>query len=491
MEEREKTAQEALGLGRAEEETGRQETGPFPLEEHLQRSERSPEEILEEQIGEIVDALERADRIRLDEEYEHLHPIDLAEAMEDWEDELLGQFCSLADDEKLAELFEESDEKLQVQLTSFLDNQRMLHIFSFMQKDDIVDLLGNLKINRRKQLLDLMRAGERRIITELLGYEEDSAGGLMTTAYIALNGHLTIAEAIRKIKEIAPKTELLETIFVLNGRRQLMGTADLRDILVAKDSDTLDSICDEQVVSVTPETDQEEVSLLVSKYDLNAIPVVNKRHILLGIITVDDIIDVIMEEHTEDMLQMAGVSKEESIDSTLGESVKRRMPWLFVNLITAFVASFAIQSFAGVIEQVVALSATMTIVTGMGGNSGNQTLSIIIRSIALGEIELRTSWRLVLKEAFVCMIDGFVVGIFTSLIVYLRYGNLFLAGIIWMAMILNFFISGLFGSLIPLIFKALKLDPALASSIFLTAATDILGFLIFLGLAKAFLPMLV
>ena len=155
------------------------------------------------------------------------------------------------------------------------------------------------------------------------------------------------------------------------------------------------------------------------------------------------------------------------------------MPWLFVNLITAFLASFAIQSFAGVIEQVVALSATMTIVTGMGGNSGNQTLSIIIRSIALGEIDLKTSWRLVLKEAFVCMIDGFVVGIFTSLIVYLRYGNLY------------FFISGLFGSLIPLIFKALKLDPALASSIFLTAATDILGFLIFLGLASLFLPMLV
>lgn len=460
-------------------------------EREMIRQEEELEFGLEEQVENLIEALKRADCEELYEWFEQLHPIDLAEDMEDWEDELLGQFCSLVDDEKLAELLEVSDEKLQVQLTSYLDNQRVLHIFSFMHKDDIVDILGNLKIDRRKQLLDLMRAGERRIITELLGYEEDTAGGLMTTAYIALSGRLTIPEVLRKIKEIAPKTEILETIYVLNSKRQLMGKADLRDILAGGDDETLADICDEQVVSVTPDTDQEEVSLLVSKYDLNAIPVVTKRNLLLGIITVDDIIDVILEEHTEDMLQMAGVSKEESIDSTLAESVKRRMPWLFVNLITAFLASFAIQSFAGVIEQVVALSATMTIVTGMGGNSGNQTLSIIIRGIALGEVELRESWRLVLKEAMVCMIDGFVVGIFTGLIVYMRYGNLFLGGIIWMAMVLNFFVSGLFGSLIPLIFKALKLDPALASSIFVTAATDTLGFLIFLGLASAFLPRLI
>lgn len=455
-----------------------------------QETERSQEELFEEQKEQLVRALERADVEEINRVYEHMHPIDLAEAMEDWEEELLGQFCSLNDDEKLAELFEAADEEFQIELTNYLDNSRILTIFGYMQKDDIVDILGNLKINRRKQLVDLMRVGERKIITELLGYDEDTAGGLMTTAYIALNGQLTIGNAIRKIKEIGPKTELIETIFVLNNQKQLVGTADLRDILIANDTDTLNSISDEQVICVEPETDQEEVSLLVSKYDLNAIPVVNKRKVLLGIITVDDIIDVIMEEHTEDMLQMAGVSKEETIDSTVPESVRRRLPWLCVNLITAFLGSFAIKSFENVIAQVVALSATMTIVTGLSGNSGNQTLSVIIRSIALGELELKGSWKLILKQAMVGLVDGVFMGIGTGAIVALVYQNFYLGCIIFGAMVCNMMIAGFSGALIPLVLKALRQDPALASSIFLTGVTDVLGFFIFLSLATVFLPYL-
>ena len=257
-------------------------------------TERSQEELLEEQQEQFVEALERADVEEINEIYEQMHPVDLAESMEDWDEDLVEQFLSIGDDEKLAELLEEADEELQIEMLEYLDNERILKIFSYMQKDDIVDILGNLRINRRKELVNLMRGDEKKIITELLGYEEDSAGGLMTTAYIALNGQLTIGDALRKIKEIGPRTELIETIFVLNNQRQLIGTADLRDILIAEDTDTLSSITDEQIIYVEPETDQEEVSLLVSKYDLKAIPVVNKRKVLLGIITVDDIIDVIM-----------------------------------------------------------------------------------------------------------------------------------------------------------------------------------------------------
>lgn len=452
--------------------------------------ERSQEELLEEQLEQFEEAVGRQDLEEIDQLYDHLYPIDLAEAMEEWEEGQLEQFCGLVDDEQLAELLTEAEVELQAELAKFLSNDRLLAIFSHMQKDDIVDMLGNLRINRRKELVDLMRAGERKIITELLGYEEDSAGGIMTTAYIALNGRLTIADTLRKIKEIGPRTELIETIFVLNNQKQLVGTADLRDILIAKDTDTLTSITDENIIYVEPETDQEEVSLLVSKYDLNAIPVVNKRKVLLGIITVDDVIDVILEEHTEDILQMAGVSKEETIDSTVLQSVGRRLPWLCVNLVTAFLASFAIRSFESVIAQVVALSATMTIVTGMGGNAGNQTLSIMIRGIALGEVELKKSWRLVLKETFIGLLDGIFMGIATGIIVYLIYNNIYLGIIIFIAMIANQMIAGLCGAVIPLILKALKQDPALASPIFLTAATDVLGFFIFLNLARIFLPYL-
>lgn len=453
----------------------------------MERTTKYTKGIIEQMVQDVE--ARRTDEVR--KESMELHPADLAEAMGHWTEELLEIFCSMAEEEKIAEILEEAEEKLQKHMVKHLENDRMLHIFSYMEKDDIVDLLGNLKIGRRKQLVDLMQAGDRKIIQQLLGYEEDTAGGIMTTGYVALNGRLSVGAALQKIKKIGPRTELIETIFVLNHKKQLIGTVDLRDILITEDGRTIESIMDDQIISVEPETDQEEVSLLVSKYDLTAIPVVNKRNMMLGIITVDDIIDVIMEEHTEDMLQMGGVSKEETIDSTLGESVRMRLPWLFINLITAFVAASAVKLFEDVILQVVALSATMSIVTGMGGNAGSQTLSIMIRGIALGEVDIKGCFKIVRKEVLLGILDGAATGAVTGMVVYLVYGNVYLGWIIFIAMIGNMFISGLFGAVVPLVLKFLHADPALASSIFLTTATDTLGFFIFLGLAKLFLPFLI
>ena len=261
------------------------------------------------QLEKLLQALIKHDTKEIDHIYDHVQTIDLAQEIEELEDNQLEYLCNHIDDEKLSEILEESDEELQVDIIDCLNNQRILRLFNLIPKDTIVDILGELPIGKRKQLMTLMKTDDQKIIEQLLGYEEDTAGGLMTTEYIALNDHLTMMNALKKIKEIAPKTEVIETIFVLNDKKQLIGTADLRDILVADEKATLESIMDDQVISVTPETDQEEVSLLVSKYDLATIPVVNKNNGLLGIITVDDIIDVIQEEHTEDMLQMHGVNK--------------------------------------------------------------------------------------------------------------------------------------------------------------------------------------
>ena len=278
------------------------------------------------QLEKLLQALVKHDTQQIDDIYEHVQTIDLAKEIEDLEDNQLEYLCNHIDDEKLAEILEESDEDLQVDIIDCLNNKRILDLFNLIPKDTIVDILGELPMGKRKQLINLMKAGDKKVIEQLLGYEEDSAGGLMTTEYIALSQNLTMINALKKIKEIGPKTEVIETIFVLNDKKQLIGTADLRDILVANDNVTLGSIMDDQVISVAPETDQEDVSLLVSKYDLTTIPVVNKNNGLLGIITVDDIIDVIQEEHTEDMLQIHGVNKEESLDSTLLESIKLRLP---------------------------------------------------------------------------------------------------------------------------------------------------------------------
>ena len=418
------------------------------------------------------------------------YPIDIAIALSKGTNEQIqGAFDSMQDDQA-AQVLEQAEWEFQLRIVGLLQSDRIIRILSNMSKDDVVDILGDLPIQKSKELLKLMKNGESVELQKLLGYKEDSAGGIMTTEYIALNSRLTMNAALKKIKEIGPKTEVIETIFVLNRNKQLVGTADLREIFLAGDDEQLSAIMDDNVISVAPETDQEEVALIVSKYDLKAIPVVNRNQSLLGIITVDDIIDVIVEENTEDMLRLGGISGEESVNSPLSVSIKQRLPWLFVNLVTAFLAASTVSLFESVIAQVVALAAAMPIVAGMGGNAGTQTLSVVIRSITLGEATLRQSYSKVIKEVALGAVNGAAIGIVTGLVVYLRYGNVYLGLIIFAAMIGNLVIAGFFGFLLPLILKSLKIDPALASSIFLTTATDVFGFFLFLGLAQMFLPLL-
>ena len=336
-----------------------------------------------------------------------------------------------------------------------------------------------------------MKCGDRAIIKQLLGYRDDCAGGIMTTEYIALSGKLTIKEAFEKLKIISPRTEFIDTFFVTDITKKLIGTIDIRTMLSSDENEVLNNIADKNFKYVEPEVDQEEVALMASKYDLTVIPVLNKNKGLLGIITIDDILDVMEEEQTEDVLKMGGVAKEENLNTSLLESVKLRLPWLFVNLITAFLASLTIKSFEDVISQVVALSSIMSIVTGMGGNAGTQTVAIIIRNIAMGKVELKDAWHLIGKEILLGIIDGAGIGIITAIVVYLIYGNMYLGLIILLAMIGNLVVAGFSGLLIPLILNKLHIDPALSSSIFLTTATDVLGFFIFLSFAKIFLPFLV
>jgi magnesium transporter len=261
--------------------------------------------------------------------------------------------------------------------------------------------------------------------------------------------------------------------------------------LSSADNIKLAEIMDDNLIKVAADVDQEIVAQLVSKYDLTVIPVINKNDILIGIITVDDIIDVIEAENTEDMFKMVGVHEEESIDSPLWKSIKSRLPWMYINLATAFLATFTVNLFESTIAKVVALAAAMPIVAGMGGNAGSQTLSIVIRGIALGEIDFQDNWKLLFKEALIGIINGAATGLVTGIILYLMYGNYYLGLIIFLAMILNLFAAGLFGFLIPLGLKLVGIDPALASAIFLTTVTDVFGFFVFLGLAKLFLPFLI
>lgn len=427
----------------------------------------------------------------LNEVIESVYAIDIAHALESFQAEEILEFYKKIDHEHMAQILEQGTTAFQRNIIKIFPKETILELFQYMSNDDIADILGNLPTNICKELLNLMRSADNIQLAKLLQYEDDTAGGIMTTEYISLRETLKATDALIKIKEIGPNTEIIETIFVINDKKQLVGTADLRDIFKASNDETLQHLMDDNIVTVTPEIDQEEVSQLVSKYDLKAIPVINRKGSLLGIITVDDIIDVLVEEQTEDMLKFGGISGEEGISSSVLQSVKVRLPWLVVNLFTASFAAFIISQFEETIAQVVALSAIMPIVAATSGNSGSQTLAIVIRGITLGELNLSDDWKRVFKEIRVGMLNSFVTGSSAALFVFFMYDNIYLSLIIFAAMLCNSIISSSCGFFIPLTLKKLNLDPALASSIFLTAATDIMAYLIFLCLASVFLPYLI
>ena len=429
--------------------------------------------------------------LRLIEKLDDISSNDLANELSDFDDEEIQILCSKLENEALARVLEEAEFKNQNRIIKYLDNERILSVFKYMSKDDIVDILGNINIGTSKDLINRMQEGDKTVIRELLGYEDDTAGGLMTTEYIALYDDMLVHNVMRRIKTIATEAEYIDTIFVINKEKELIGTVSLRDLLIASEDMTLQKLCDKHFIYVKPETDQEEVANLVSKYDLKAIPVLNSKHSILGIITIDDIMDVMTEEHTEDILKMGGVAEIEEIDTKISKKIKLRLPWLVVNLLTAFLASLTVKHFESTIAQVVALSSIMSIVTGMGGNAGTQTVSVIIRNIAMGKIRLKDSVKVLFKQLFIDIVNGLVIGIITGVIVAMIYNNNYLGIIVCLAMIANLVISGFFGTIIPLVLDKMKIDPALSSSIFLTTATDVLGFFIFLSLAKVFLVHLI
>lgn len=422
---------------------------------------------------------------------DELKLIDIAKTLSEYEDNQIVLLCTALTDEKLAMVLEHADENIQLKIISYLTNEKILKIFGYMQKDDIADILGMLKIYKRKELLNLMIEGDRKILTSLLGYKEDSAGGIMTTEFIIFKQDMTIKDTLKEIKKMAPKNELLDTLFISDNTRKVVGTVELRDVLINDNDTILADISSKNFISVEPEVDQEEVAAMFRKYDLTVLPVVNKKQIILGIITVDDVMDVMVEEQTEDILKMGGVAKEETLNSTFWDSVKLRLPWLIINLLTAFLAALTVKAFEGTIAKVVALSSTMSMVTGMGGNAGTQTVSIIIRNIAMGNIELKDALPQLKKEILLGLVNGLVIGIITGIAVGMIYKSVYLGIIILLAMVGNLIVSGIFGLLVPLVLQKLKVDPALSSSIFLTTATDVLGFFIFLSLANLFISCLV
>ena len=445
---------------------------------------------INETVQRISCSLEADDMQRAVKTLLALHPADRALAFSALNVQERAQLLARLDIPTTADLLEELEDPQARDVAETFTNERLADVLDEMEPDEAADVLGDLSPDRAAEALSAME--EAADVLPLLPHDDESAGGLMTTSFISLHPDQTAAEAIDYLREVSPGEETPYYLYVIDSASRLIGVLSLRNLVVAPPDAAIGSIMDPDTYHVTTQTDQEDAARLMVRYDLASLPVVNDLGILSGVITYDDLVDVLDDEATEDIYLLANVSDADlGIDSSLMLSIRRRLPWLYLSALTAFFASWVIAQFEGVIAQVAVLAAFQSVVAGLGGNTATQSLAIIVRAIALGEIDRGQSIRTVLKEGATGLIQGIAVGLAAGLGVYIWQGNVYIGIILALALIGNMLLAGLAGAMVPLSLKALNLDPALASSVLVTTITDSVGFALFLGLATLFLPHLI
>ena len=420
------------------------------------------------------------------------HPADLAQIFSELpERERHATFNVLVErNAKLAmETLSELGPERGGELLGLRSAEEIARLVQEIPSDDAAVLIDQLPEELSSAVLNLIRPKPGGGVSDLLEYEEQTAGRLMNPNVFALSEDLTAGEAITAL-QTARDVEMVFYLYVVDERRHLVGVVSLRRLLLVSPDTPLKRIMTTEVYSARVDTDQEEVARQVASYNLLAIPVVDSENKLTGIITVDDVIDVIKDEATEDVYRLAGVSKDDGVDTPPAESLRKRLPWLVVNLGTAFLAAFVISRFTDTIDKVVSLAVFMPVVAGMGGNAATQTLAVIVRGIALGELTWANARHALIKEGLVGIGNGVTNGVLGGLVVGLITHDWVLGLILTAAMVINMFVAATAGTLIPLGLRAVKIDPALASSVFITTLTDVFGFLSFLGLATIFLRFL-
>jgi len=417
------------------------------------------------------------------------HPADLAQLLSELQDRnRLAAFTILLDrNPRLAmEALSELGPEVGATLLAGRSAEEIAKLVQEIPSDDAAGLIDNLPEELSAAVLELMRRKESGAVEELLDYAEQTAGRIMNPNVFALSEDMTVGESITAL-QTSRDVEMVFYLYVVDSRRHLVGVTSLRRLLLVSPETPLKRIMTGDPIGARVDMDQEEVARLVASYNLLAIPVVDESNKLVGVITVDDVIDVIKDEATEDLYRMAGVSSDERVFTPPAESIRKRLPWLGVNLATAFLAASVVALFQGTISQVVELAVFMPIVAGMGGNAATQTLTVIVRGIALGELNWGNSRKALLKEGSVGVANGLALGAVAAAAAWIMKGNPILGLILAGAMVINMFVAAVAGTLIPLGLRALKVDPALASSVFITTLTDVFGFASFLGLATLFI----
>jgi magnesium transporter len=417
---------------------------------------------------------------------EDLRAPDLAEVIEllDPEDRvtLIQAFGSDFD----FEVFSELDETVRDQLSKALPNEFLARAVQELDTDDAAYIIEGLEDSDKEDVLSQLDTSDRAALERNLEYPEETAGRLMQAHFVAVAPFWTVGQVIDYMREADDLPESFSEIFVVDPSFRVLGSVELSRVLRAKRNVLVETLMETDRHVVIATEDQEEVARQFKRYDLFSVPVVDENQRLVGVVTVDDVVEVLDDEADEDMKALAGVGDESLADSVL-ETVKSRVPWLVVNLGTAILASFVIQQFDASIEQMVALAVLMPIVASIGGNAGTQTMTVTVRALATSKLGSSNARRVVTREALVGLMNGLVLSTIMAAVVFLWFGSSILGGVIGAAIIVNLFCAAVAGILIPLIFDHFELDPAPASGVFVTMVTDCVGFFAFLGLASIWL----
>ena len=414
-----------------------------------------------------------------------LHPSDVANLIENLSSEARSKLLEIEEFDIEPEIFVEINESIQTEILQLLSSESIAKIIKRLESDNAISIIENLNKEKKSSVLDKLPPKDRFLLEEGLSYPEDSAARIMQREFTAVPSDWSVGQTIDYLRESKDLPEEFLEIFVVDNDFKPIGIVPSSRVLRTPREKKMNSIMREMPVLISVNMDKEEVGHTFENYNLLSAGVVNKNNKLVGMITADDIVTVVQEEAEEDVLRLAGVGDEEITDSVLIKT-KRRFNWLLLNLFTALLATWVISLFGASIEQMVALAFLMPIVASMGGNAGMQTLAVTIRAIATKELSSGNFNKIVGKEFLIGILNGIIFAIITAIIVQFWFQEFKLSLLIGISMVLNMIVAGLFGILVPVSLKKVNIDPALASSVFVTTITDVIGFLSFLGIGSYF-----
>jgi len=413
-----------------------------------------------------------------------LEPADLADVLAALQDDERLEAVRVLPPEVSANALAALPEDIHAEETlAALDPEQAADIVEELEDDDAADLLGELEPADQERILGRVEEEDRAEVEHLLGYDEETAGGIMTTHLVTVRKSDTADQALAKIRQQADEVEDFYQVFVVDGMERLAGILPLKALVLSSPGRPVREIMEGADNMVHPDVDQEEVARIMARYDLPSVPVVDADGKLLGRVTFDDVSDVMEEEHTEDLLRFSGVAADEGLAVALRTAVRTRLPWLYLNLFTAFLAAAVVLYFKDQIQRTVLLAALMPVIAGLGGNAGTQALAVTVRRLALGLISRRQGMEAVAKEALIGATNGLAVGIAIALVTLAMGEDPRLGLLVFLAMSFNVFVAGTAGAFIPIVLEKAGIDPAIASSVFVTTLTDIVGFAFLLGLA--------